>query len=262
MSAFPALYISHGSPMLLLQNSEAKDFLSGFGRELGRPAAILVASAHFETAEPRLTADQEPEMIYDFGGFPRALYETTYEAPGDPALAERAARLLTESGMPAATIKDRGFDHGTWVPLKLLYPDAKIPVVQLSVQPRAGAAHHVALGMALSALRADGVLIIGSGSLTHNLSELFRHGRELDAPAPDWVTRFGEWSKERIEAGDLDAVAHYRSRAPFARENHPTEEHFLPLPFAMGAAGKGARGRRVHSSRQYGVLMMDAYRFD
>jgi len=259
---FPALYVSHGSPMLVLENSAAKDFLSGLGKQLGRPKAILVASAHFETDSPRLSADEWPDMIYDFGGFPRALYEMDYPAPGEPALADHAAQLLTKAGLPATTMKERGFDHGTWVPLKLLYPEADIPVVQLSVQPDAGAEHHVAMGRALAPLRDEGVLVMGSGSLTHNLAQLSRYGRDPDAQPPDWVTRFGDWANQRIAAGAVDDIAHYRERAPFARENHPSEEHYLPLPFAMGAAGESARGRRLHTSHQYGVLMMDAYAFD
>ena len=261
-SRLPALYVSHGSPMLVLDNSAAKDFLSGFGKELGRPEAIVVASAHFETETPSLSADERPAMIYDFGGFPRALYEMTYPAPGDPLLAQRAAAMLTDAGLPTRTVTNRGFDHGAWVPLKLLYPEADIPIVEISVQPHAGALHHVALGRALAPLREEGVLLMGSGSLTHNLSQLPRYGRDPNAPAPDWVSQFGDWANERIAAGDLDAIADYRERAPFARENHPTEEHFLPLPFAIGAGGDGARGKRVHSSHQYGILMMDAYAFD
>ena len=254
----PTLYISHGSPMLVLETSEARDFLAAYGRELGRPRAILVASAHFETETPALSADAQPSMIYDFGGFPQALYDVVYAAPGDPQLASRAADLLTESGMPARLAAGRGFDHGTWIPLKLLYPDADIPVVQISIQPRAGAAHHIAMGRALAPLREDGVLIIGSGSLTHNLSEL---GQVNSAAAPDWVRRFADWVSEKVSAGSIEDIARYRDRAPLARENHPTEEHFLPLPFALGAAGEGARGERLHTSLQYGVLMMDVYAF-
>jgi 4,5-DOPA dioxygenase extradiol len=259
---FPTLFISHGSPMVAIENSAARDFLSAFGRELGRPKAILVASAHFEASRPLLTADAAPEMIYDFGGFPRALFEMRYPAPGSPELARRAAARLENAGFAAAAIEGRGFDHGTWVPLKLLYPDADIPVVQLSVEPQAGAAHHVALGRALAPLREEGVLIIGSGSATHNLSELFRTRRELDAPAPAWVKDFGDWVYDRVTAGAVEDIENYRTLAPYARENHPSEEHFLPLPFAMGAAGEKPKGTRVHTSHQYGVLMMDAYRFD
>lgn len=258
MTAFPALFVSHGSPMIVLQRTAAHEFLVNFGKELGRPKAILVASAHFETRAPMLTADAEPAMIYDFGGFPRALFEMRYPAPGDPALAARAAGLLAAAGFPAQLAENRGFDHGTWTPLKLMYPEADIPVVQLSVQTQLGAAHHIAMGRALAPMREEGVLVMGSGSMTHNLYELNRGGD--DVPAPDWVKQFGQWAHAAIEAGDEQAIADW-TRAPFARENHPSPEHFLPLPFAFGAGGEGAKGKRVHTSCEYGVLMMDAYRF-
>jgi len=260
MTRFPSVYVSHGSPMVILNNTAAKDFLSGYGRELGKPRAILIATAHFETRVPALTADAQPAMIYDFGGFPRALFEMTYRAPGDPVLAQRAAGLLGAAGMTAYPVEGRGYDHGTWVPLKLMYPDADIPVVQLSVQPQMSGAHHVAMGEALAPLRDEGVLVMGSGSMTHNLYELTRD--DINGPAPDWVTRFGAWAHDAIEAGRTDDIAHWDERAPFARQNHPSPEHFLPLPFAMGAGGPGAKGRRVHTSCEYGVLMMDAYAFD
>lgn len=258
---FPTLFVSHGAPNLALHNSAARDFLASYGRELGKPKAILIATAHFETPEPTLTADAKPEMIYDFRGFEPELYKMVYPAPGAPALAAKASALLAGAGYKAQTVTGRGYDHGTWVPLKLLYPDADVPVVQISVQPQAGAAHHVALGAALATLRDEGVLIIGSGTTTHNLQEFFRGGYKADSPSPGWVTDFGTWVHDRAEAGAVDDIANYRTRAPFARENHPSEEHFLPLPFAMGAAGPGAKGKRVHSSHQYGVLMMDAYAF-
>ncbi len=258
---FPSLYISHGSPMVMLENSSARDFLSGYGAELGKPTAILIASAHFEARAPLLTADAKPEMIYDFGGFPRPLFEMKYPAPGSPELALRAAKMLGEAGIEAHPTKNRGFDHGTWVPLKLMYPDADIPVVQLSIQTNLGGEHHVALGRALAPLRDEGVLIIGSGSITHNLRELMRTRAKLDAPTPAWVTQFDEWAREKAETGALDDIAHYLERAPYARENHPSADHYLPLPFAMAAAGEGAKGKRVHSSSQYGVLMMDTYAF-
>jgi 4,5-DOPA dioxygenase extradiol len=259
---FPSLYISHGSPMLMLTNTAAHGFLSSYGKELGKPSAILVASAHFETdGATALTADRQPEMIYDFGDFPRALFEMQYPAPGSPDLAARAAQLLRHAAIPARPVEGRGFDHGTWVPLKLLYPDADIPVVQVSVQPGLGAVHHAAMGRALAPLRDEGVLIVGSGSLTHNLYEIGPYRGRPDAPAPDWVKDFGAWVHEKAEAGALDEIVAYRERAPHARENHPSEEHYLPLPFAMAAAGEGTKGRRVHTSHEYGVLMLDAYAF-
>lgn len=256
----PTLFLSHGAPNLVLHNTEAHRFLKAFGAALPRPRAILVATAHFMTSAPTLTADARPETIYDFGNFEPELFRMTYPAPGDPALAARAGALLDEAGLAAGTVEGRGFDHGTWVPLTLLYPAADIPVVQLSVQPRSGPAHHLALGRALAPLRWEGVLVVGSGALTHNLHELFGRGYALDAPAPDWVSAFGEWMRAAIEEGRTDDLLDYRRKAPFGLENHPTEEHLLPLFVAMGAAGE-ARGERVHASAQYGVLMMDAYRF-
>lgn len=258
---FPSIFISHGSPMVVIENSAAHDFLLDYGRQLGAPKAILVASAHFEARRPLLTADRQPEMIYDFGGFPRALFEMQYPAPGSPELAMRAAQMLSAAGIAASPIEGRGYDHGTWAPLKLMYPDANIPVVQLSIQTNLGGAHHVALGRALAPLREEGVLIMGSGSITHNLRELMRTRGALDAPAPAWVTTFDDWVREKIKAGALDDIAEAMARAPFARENHPSPEHYLPLPFAMAAAGEGAKGELVHSSCQYGVLMMDAFAF-
>lgn len=261
MTEFPTLFVSHGAPNLILHNVPARRFLERYGAEVGRPKAILVASAHFETEAPCLTADERPETIHDFGGFEPELYRMTYPAPGAPDLAARAAELLTEAGLPAGLAHSRGLDHGAWVPLKLLYPGADIPVVELSVQPRRGAEHHLRVGRALAPLRRDGVLVIGSGVLTHNLSEFFRGGYAEDAPAPDWVAEFGEWMRDRIETGAVDELAAYRSRAPHAQRNHPSEEHILPLFVAMGAAGAAARGRRVHSSYSHGVLQMDAYAF-
>jgi 4,5-DOPA dioxygenase extradiol len=259
---FPTLFVSHGSPMIVLEESPARDFLEAFGRELGKPQAILIASAHFETSEPRLTEDKNPRMIYDFGGFPRELYEVEYAAPGAPDLAARASDLLRHAGFSAAPLAGRGYDHGTWTPLKLMYPDADVPVVQLSVQPQAGAAHHVALGRALGPLRTEGVLLMGSGTTTHNLFAYSQVRRIPGYPTPSWVAEFGDWIHDRAEAGAVEDIAAWESKAPHARENHPTPDHFLPLPFAMSAARPGARGKRIHSSAQSGVMLMDAYAFE
>lgn len=261
MSALPTLFISHGAPNLVIHNTAAKRFLAGWGAALPRPRAILVCSAHHASAHPELTGDARPATVHDFGSFEPELRRITYGAPGDPALAARAAALMAAAGIEAAPVQDHGFDHGTWVPLSLLYPAADVPVVQLSVQPRAGPAHHFAVGAALAPLRDEGVLVIGSGAATHNLHEMFGQGYALDAAAPDWVRTFGEWVREKVEAGATDDLLDYRARAPDGARNHPTEEHILPLFVAMGAAGRGARGERVHTSDQYGVLMMDAYRF-
>lgn len=260
MTPLPALFISHGSPMLAIQESPAHRFLLELGRSLPKPKAILVASAHWESAgRPALSFASEPETIHDFGGFPRALFDITYPAPGAPDLAARAAALLEREGIAVAKSDSRGLDHGAWVPLRLMYPDADIPTAQISVVRGATPAEHWRIGRALSSLRDEGVLVIGSGSLTHNLSE-FR-GQGIDAPVPAWVSDFGLWMKERLHGNDEQALLDYREAAPFAVRNHPTEEHLLPLFVAMGAGGDGAGIERLHGSYEYGVLAMDIYAF-
>ena len=266
MTVFPTLFVSHGAPNLVLHESPAHDFFMRFGQDLGkehgRPQAILIASAHFDMTVPSFSADENPGMLYDFNGFEEELYARVYPAPGSPQLAAIAVTLLAQSGFPAQKIAGRGFDHGVWVPLSQLYPEADIPVVQMAILANAGAGYHIALGRALAPLRQDGVLIIGSGSLTHNLYEVFNGGHAFDAPAKDWVQDFDDWILSKAEAGAIDDIADYRTLAPHARENHPTEEHFLPLPFAFGAAGEGAKGKRVHASVERGVMAMDAYIFE
>lgn len=255
----PALFISHGSPMTAILDSPASRFLKGLADGLARPEAILVASAHFESVRPTLTAVGRNETIHDFFGFPRALFEIRYPAPGAPELAEEIAAGLQAAGFMVELDRGRGLDHGAWVPLSLAYPKAEIPVLELSVQTALGPAHHVALGRALAAFREKGVLILGSGSFTHDLGR-FRGG-SLDTPeAPD-VAEFAAWMDQRILAGDRTALLAYRELAPHAADEHPTEEHLLPLYVTLGAAGEGARATRLHSSVEYGILRMDAYAF-
>lgn len=253
----PSLFVSHGSPMLALTDTPARQFLAGLGATLPRPSAILVVSAHWETATPMVNAVARNETIHDFRGFPRDLYELRYDPPGEPALATRIASLLADAGMPSGIDRQRGLDHGAWVPLMIAYPDATIPVLQISVQPHLGPAHHHALGQALAPLRADDVLILGSGSFTHDLRR-FR-GQAVDAPESPDVTEFAEWINQAILAHDRTGLLDYRARAPFAREQHPTEEHLLPLFAAMGAGG--ATAQHLHRSAEHSILRMDAYAF-
>ena len=229
----PSLFISHGSPMLILSDTPARHFLAGYGNDLPRPDAIVIVSAHYETRQPAVLGVAAPPMIYDFGGFDPKLRQIVYAAPGDPALARRVAGLLADADLPATVDTRWGYDHGTWVPLALMYPDADIPVVAVSVQPHQNARHHFELGRALAPLRADNILVVGSGSLTHNLGAI--------------RTQLG---RNPVEA-----------QAPYAAENHPTDEHLMPLYAAMGAAGPTGQGARVHSSHEYGALMMDTYAF-
>ncbi|MBB4001843.1 DODA-type extradiol aromatic ring-opening family dioxygenase [Aurantimonas endophytica] len=264
MPLMPSLFISHGSPDVAIAETEATRFLRGLGAALPRPRAIVVASAHFE-AEGRVlvSGDAAPETIHDFGGFDRSLYEIRYTAPGDPELAATVAAALGDGGFAAEVVTGRGFDHGTWVPLSLAYPDADIPVIQVSIDPGEGPAYHLRLGEALGFLRAEEVLVIGSGSFTHNLREAFARIRQNDrqAATPEWVSGFADWMTDRLVAGDRSALQTYRTSAPFARENHPTDEHLMPLYVALGAAGAAAKATKLHASQDFGVLAMEAFAF-
>jgi len=250
----PALFVSHGAPTLPFDDVPARDFLRGLGREIGKPRAILIVSAHWDTDVPETNSVAVNDTIHDFAGFAKALYDIRYPAPGD-ALLVREVTALT--GGKVDTM--RGLDHGAWIPLMLMYPDADIPVVQLSVQSRKGAAHHIALGRSIARLRQDDVLVMGSGSATHNLRRLIR-GAHDTKPEP-WAKAFDDWLATTVEKGDAAALANYRSEAPNAKDAHPTDEHFLPLHVAFGAAGEGARGRALHRSFTSGNLSMASYVF-
>lgn len=260
MNTLPSLFISHGSPMLLLQDGAARRFLAELGRTLPRPQAILVVSAHWENArKPAVSFTSKPETIHDFGGFPQELYEKQYPAPGAPALAAKAQALLEKGGFSVARYGERGLDHGAWVPLSLMYPEADISVIQVSLIEDGTPERHEKMGRALRSLRDEGVLIIGSGSLTHNLYE-FR-GQPVDAPVQDWVSEFMVWMETSLKENRRDDILHYRSRAPSGKRNHPTEEHLSPLFVALGAAGNKPAVEKLHSSVEYGVIAMDVYAF-
>ncbi len=260
MSTLPSLYISHGSPMTALQPGLTGERLAALAAALPRPQAIVMASAHWLSRRPQVGRAEQPQTIHDFGGFPAALYRLRYPAPGAPALAERVVRLLDQAGLAPTVDPGRGLDHGAWVPLRLLYPQADIPIVPISIQPELGPAHHYALGQALAPLRDEGVLLIGSGSITHNLHDLGAgYSDERQAP---YVKPFIDWIEQQLDAGDIDALLDYRRRAPFAARAHPTDEHLLPLFVARGAAGTNAHARRIDAGIDMGLLAMDIYRFD
>ena len=206
MTPMPALFVSHGAPTLVLDDVPARAFLARVGTDLGRPTAIVVVSAHYESRGVRVNNAAWPRTIHDFGGFPPALYEMQYPAPGAPELADEIVGLARLAGMEADTDGRWGLDHGAWVPLSLMYPDADIPVVAVSVNPDAGPAHHRALGAALAPLRDRGVLIVGSGSFTHNLHEIPRPFRRIDTPAPEWVQSFADWAATAI-VGELPSAS-------------------------------------------------------
>ncbi len=260
MSKLPTLFISHGAPDLILSAVPARDFLSTLGTQFARPRAIVIASAHYdEGPSPHVTVAAEPRTIHDFGGFDPRLYQMHYRAPGAPALAGDIVTLLNQHDLKARADPAWGFDHGTWVPLMLMYPEADIPVVALSIHLGASPTYHLQLGRALQGLSEQNILIMGSGAFTHNLREIAPPAQNTDVPA--WASRFADWTAERIVAGDEAALLEYRARAPHARENHPTDEHLMPLFVAMGAAGENWRGTQLHSSVTYGSIRMDAYAF-
>jgi 4,5-DOPA dioxygenase extradiol len=257
VTRLPSVFISHGSPMHALQPGPAGEAWQALGGRLPRPRAILIASAHWETNVPMLTGNARPETIHDFYNFPEPLYRLRYPAPGAPELAQRAQALLRNAGYTAAIDGCRGLDHGAWTPLLYAYPEHDVPVVQLSVQPALGPRHHLNLGMALRPLAEENVLVIGSGHLTHNLRDWARgQGR----PEP-YAREFQAWVFERLKEQDLEALLDYRSRAPHGVRAHPTDEHFLPLFVALGAAQESAKPERIYDAIDSGVLAMDAYVF-
>jgi len=250
-SMIPSLFVSHGAPTLPFDDCPARDFLRGLGATFEKPKGIVIASAHWETDAPLVNRVAVNGTIHDFGGFPEALYRLRYPAPGSAELSGRVASLT------GARFDDtRGLDHGAWVPLMLMYPDADIPVAQIAVQPHAGVAHHIALGRALKPLRDEGVLVMGSGSFVHNLRLLDRRG--LDAPEPQWCKDFANWMDEKLQSRDSAALISYREQAVNAAMAHPEEEHLLPLFVSYGA---GETTTHIHQSTTFGALRMDAYAF-
>jgi len=250
----PAVFISHGSPMLVFEDIPARQFMARLGNTLGRPRAILCVSAHWEADQPTVSAAARPETIHDFYGFPEELYRLHYPAPGAPDLAQRAAALIEASGGRCAVDGSRGLDHGAWNPLLLMYPEADVPVTQLSILSSLEPTPHLALGRALAPLRDEGVLVLCSGGAVHNLRQ-FQVDRERPAP---WAASFDDWLAERVTAGDAAGLAAYRETRPDGRMAHPRAEHFMPLFVAMGAGGEGP-GRALHRSFAHGSLSMAAY---
>lgn len=257
MSTAPVLFVSHGAPTLALEPGGAGAMLRRLGgAALGNAQALLVVSAHWEAMAATASLAEVPATIHDYGGFPDALRRLHYPAPGAPATARAARALLAAAGIDAATDPDRGLDHGAWVPLRYLAPEARVPVAQLSLVRGGSPELHYRIGLALRPLLAEGVALIGSGSLTHNLYEIRWDAGEGEAAA--WVREFADWFAERSEAGDVAALLDYRRRAPHAPRNHPTEEHLLPYFVALGAHG-GAPLGRVAGGVCFGVLSMDAF---
>ncbi|MEO0802041.1 MAG: class III extradiol ring-cleavage dioxygenase [Cyanobacteria bacterium J06642_2] len=260
MTALPSVFVSHGSPDLVLHDCPARHFLQALPAQLDRlPAAILTISAHWNTRQPAVSVAVEMTALHDFYGFPKELNRLEYHAPGAPALAARVRALLDDAGIESDAVERSQLDHGAWAPLLLMYPDGQIPIAQLSIQPRASLEHHMQVGRAIASLRQENVLILASGSVTHNLGAFGAYG--INSPPPDWVKEFDDWLADAIARNDLEALSNYRQLAPYARQNHPTQEHLLPLFVALGAGGLQVAGRQIHSSFTYGAFSMAAYAF-
>ncbi|MDM4764471.1 class III extradiol ring-cleavage dioxygenase [Pelomonas sp. SE-A7] len=265
MNTHAPLFLSHGSPMTALEPREAGSFMQQLGEQIarrsGRPRALLLISAHTSARLPVLLAGARHQAIYDFGGFDPKLQTLRYDAPGAPALAGEVQALLGGAGIEVTQVDQGGLDHGIWVPLRYLYPEADIPVLPLAFVRTQSPAQQFALGAALSRLAEDGVQIIGSGSITHNLRRALMGGAAIDAPEIAPSAEFRQWMVERSEARDWDALLDYRRQAPHALDMHPTDEHLLPWYVAAGAGGREHAPRRIHQSLAYGCLGMDAYAF-
>lgn len=258
----PVLFVSHGSPLFAVQPGQVGPALAAWARD-NAPAPLLkgivLMSPHWMTRGIGVMTTPQPETWHDFGGFPPALYDLQYPAPGSPGLAEQVLALLRAADLPAGPAPERPFDHGCWVPLMHLYPEASVPVVQVALPADVGPAEVYAVGQALAPLREQGILLVGSGSMTHNLDEL----RREDGPTAPYVTAFCDWVQDNLMHGELPTLLNYRRQAPHAARAHPTDEHFLTLYFALGAAGwgtsNGPRPRYITRDVQFQTLAMDAF---
>ena len=266
-SRLPSLFVSHGSPMIALKPGAAGAFMQRLGVQItaqfGKPRAILMVSAHSTARRPVLLASPQHRAVHDFGGFDPRLNQLRYDAPGDPALAAQVADLFTQAEQPHHVLPQGGLDHGAWTALRYLFPAADISVLPLAFVPSQSPAQQFTLGEALQPLRDDGVLVIGSGGITHNLGRAFGSGvmPSEDALEIPESAAFRVWMADRSAARDWDALFNYRTQAPFAVDMHPTDEHLLPWFVAAGASGRAEPAVRIHSSVSMGCLGMDAYAF-
>ncbi len=257
MSRMPVLFVSHGAPSYALEPGSAGQQLTALGKRLPTPEAVLVVSPHWTTRGVKVGTAALPQTMHDFGGFAAELYRLHYDAPGHPDLAGAAAELMRLNGWYVQSDSDRGLDHGAWVPLLHLYPKAKLPVFQVSMPFDLTGDTAVRFGQALAPLSERGVLILASGSLTHNLGEL----RIDSTHGEGYVREFTSWVRARVQSGDLRGVASGIAEAPHGRRAHPTDEHYLPLLIAMGAAGS-SDVQVLDGGIQCGVLAMESYVFE
>jgi 4,5-DOPA dioxygenase extradiol len=249
----PSLFISHGAPSIALENDDFTRAVAAFGATLAGARAIAVLSAHWQAREVRVNAVAHPETIYDFGGFSEALYQIRYEAPGDPTLAREIAALLGEAPLE----ESRGWDHGLWVPLRILLPEARVPIIEIAQPYPTTPDALLSLGRALAPLRDRGVAIIGSGGIVHNLRAI--HLGDKNAPVDDWAKDFDDWFATNLAARDFATLTRYRDLAPQANLAVPTPEHFEPVFVTLGAARDDDMLTTIYEGFHYGNLSMRTF---
>lgn len=255
----PALFIAHGAPLLAIEDNDYTRFLSGLGQALPRPSAVILFSAHWVTGVQQVSGVTEYDTIYDFGGFPDELYQIRYPAKGDRQIAHRIAELLMKDGIPFEVDTTRGLDHGAWIILRLLYPNADVPVISMSVNPRLSAEQQYKIGQSFARLRANDVLIIASGGTVHNLRAVQWQENQVS----DWALQFDEWLDTQLKQWNLNALFRYATLAPHASLAVPPygNEHFIPIFYAMGAADDVRKATLLHRSYRYGNLSHSVWQF-
>ena len=257
MSRMPAAFITDFGPMPAVEKDDYTDALGRLGQAVPRPKGVIVMSGHWDSdGLLELTATPKPETIYDFSGFPDEYYQVSYPAPGDPSLAKRAAALLSDAGLPAQTDPVRGLDHGAWAPLSRVFPKADIPTVQITNPAHAAPDKLLAMGKALAPLRDEGVLLVGAGTLSHNLRLVHFGGK--DDPADPWAKEFDAWVSDKLDKSDTASLKDLRAKAPNARLAIPTPEHFTPFLYIWGAAGGEKRTDFYHGIK-YGNGLLRAF---
>lgn len=256
----PALFVPHGAPTFALRPGIVGERLAAIANTLPQPRAIIVVSAHWDTAVPTVGFTERPETIYDFWGFPEALYSLRYPATGCREAAAEVVAVLRTAGLPVERDGKRGLDHGAWIPLRLMFPEADVPVIPLSIQSRGGAEQAYRLGRALAPLTAKGFLVIGSGNITHNLRD-YQIAAMTGGQTPAYVRQFSDWLGKQLAAGNVPALLDYRRQAPEGARAHPSDEHLLPVFVAYGAAGESPKTVSLHTGIDDYVIAMDAYQF-
>ena len=250
----PSLFVSHGAPTFALESSSLVDKLATLGTQLDGIKAVLLVSPHWQSNQLEVMTTALPETIHDFYGFPAELYQIQYPVKGHPAFASEAANLLQKAGIDALLNASRGLDHGAWVPLMHLFPKAHVPAFQISLPHTASPQMACALGRALAPLKAQGVLILGTGGITHNLGHFMRRDVDLS-----YVSQFGDWVRKAVTENRIEDLLNYRTLAPSALQAHPSDEHFLPLFVALGSRSPDEVLEVIEGGVSYDILCMDSY---